>query len=296
MDSRALGYAHAFVAVGRERHFARAAASLGLSQSSISRQIAELEAALGFSLVERSTRHVALTPAGQRLWSGLVDGLGLIEDALAEAREYARGRKGLVRIGYTRLAMVSVGGAAIQALRREFPDIVLELHEMGTNRQAEALSREEIDIGLLHPPVSAEGIDLRAIGEDEIGIAVSHTNRLAGADRVAVKQLAGQPGILYPRAVGPALYDAVLDLYRAADLTPSIVQECTSWDAAVDLAAEGSEVAWVPRAIAARHAGTAVFVAVEGAPRLTLAVATRRGARDRGMRALADRIGLAKPV
>ncbi|MFX8187850.1 LysR family transcriptional regulator, partial [Acinetobacter baumannii] len=75
MDGRALRYVPALIALARERHFGRAAVALGLSQSVVSRQIAELESALGFMLVKRSTRQVELTPAGDRLVAGLTTGL-----------------------------------------------------------------------------------------------------------------------------------------------------------------------------------------------------------------------------
>ena len=294
MNGSALRYARAFVALGRERHFARAGAALGVSQSAISRQLTELETALGFALVQRTTRTVTLTPAGQRLWTGLVDGLGVIDASCTEAREYARGRMGVVRMGYTRSAMALLGGSTIQWFRHEFPDIVIEMHEMGTNAQVDALARDTIEVGLLHPPIPADGLDLRAIGDDEIGLAIALDHPLAAATRTTIAAICDVPAILYPRAAGPHLYDALIALYRSCGAGPSVVQECTSWETATELAASGLGVAWVPGAIARRHGERVAFLSVDGpVPRLPLVVATRKSARCQSARTVADRIGLA---
>lgn len=291
MEGRALRYAPALIALARERHFGRAAEQMKLSQSVVSRQIAELEAALGFALVRRTTRQVELTSAGQRLVEGLVDGLATIDGALAEAREFARGRKGLVRIGYTRVAILLVGGKAIQALRQDFPDLVIELHEMGTNAQAEALRREAIDIGLLHPPIADEGLDVCTIQEEELGMALPLDHRLAGRGRIILREIVSEPVILFPRHVGPVLYDKLAAQYRAAGKELMVAQECTSWDTAVDIVATGLGIAWSPRVIASGGAGKVAYVGIEAAPTLTLAVTTRRSVRHKHVGRLAERIG-----
>lgn len=294
MDGRALRYVPALIALARERHFGRAAVALGLSQSVVSRQIAELEAALGFMLVKRSTRQVELTPTGDRLVAGLDTGLAAIDSALAEAREIAKGRKGVVRIGYTRVAIILVGGKSVQTLRKAYPDIVIELHEMGTNAQIEALRRDEIDIGLLHPPIDDSGLDLRHIASDEIGVALPLTHALAGADEIDIDQIFNEAVILYPRSVGPVLYDGIARLYRDAGRDLEVAQSCTSWEAAVDIAASGLGIAWVPKAVASAQANKVRYVSVTGeVPRLQLAVVTRRAGRHHPSRMLADRIGAA---
>lgn len=294
MDGRALRYVPALIALARERHFGRAAVALGLSQSVVSRQIAELESALGFMLVKRSTRQVELTPAGDRLVAGLTTGLAAIDSALVEASEIAKGRKGVVRIGYTRVAIILVGGQSVQTLRKAYPDIVIELHEMGTNAQVEALRRNEIDIGLLHPPIDDSGLDLRNIASDEIGVALPLDHALVGAQEIEIEQIIDEAVILYPRSVGPVLYDGIAQLYRDSGRDLEVAQSCTSWEAAVDIAASGLGIAWVPKAVASAQDNKVRYVSVKGeVPKLQLAVVTRRAARHHPSRMLADRIGAA---
>src|SRR5579859_1501616 len=96
MDLRQLRY---FIAVAEELHFSRAAARLHLAQSALSAQIRQLEAEVGGPLLVRSTRRVALTPAGEAL---LADGraiLAAVDGALGRVRALARGESSSLVIG-----------------------------------------------------------------------------------------------------------------------------------------------------------------------------------------------------
>src|SRR5947209_18786206 len=77
----------AFTAVGRERSFTRAAAKLGISQSALSQTITQLEARLGVRLLTRTTRSVAPTEAGERLFRGGAPRFGETETEPAPLRE-----------------------------------------------------------------------------------------------------------------------------------------------------------------------------------------------------------------
>src|SRR5450755_4776461 len=77
------------VAVAEERNFTRAAERLSLSQQAVSRAVAQLEDELGATLLDRSTRDVAVTRAGEALLPGSRQALIAIEDAVRSAREAA---------------------------------------------------------------------------------------------------------------------------------------------------------------------------------------------------------------
>lgn len=290
MEGRALAYARAFAALGRERHFGRAAAALGLAQSSVSRQIADLEGLLGYALFRRTTRRVELTSAGERLWRGVVEGLKTMDAAAGEAAELARGRRGLIRLGCTRMGMMRIGARTIQALRRDFPDLTLDLHELSTNDQVTALQRGELDFGLLHPPVSSAELRIEPMGDSPLVLVAATDHSLAAEKTLGLVALRDEPMILYPRSVGPVLYDAVIACCAQAGFSPVIVQHCTSWEAAIDLAVSGLGVAWAPRLLAERRRdGAAILDVVTPLPLLQFALATRRDGADPSVRALLER-------
>src|SRR6266568_2730370 len=88
----------AFLAVGRERSFTKAAAKLGVSQSALSHTIRELEARLGVLLLTRTTRSVSPTEAGERLLHNIAPRFEEIEAELAALRELREKPAGTIRL------------------------------------------------------------------------------------------------------------------------------------------------------------------------------------------------------
>ena len=97
MEFRDLRY---FLAVADELHFGRAAARVGIAQPPLSQAIRKLERELGAALFTRTSRHVALTPAGEDLQLRARALLAAREEAKAEVRRIAAGEKGALRIGF----------------------------------------------------------------------------------------------------------------------------------------------------------------------------------------------------
>lgn len=116
----------AFVAVGRERSFTKAAAKLGMSQSSLSHDIRELEARLGVRLLTRTTRSVSPTEAGERLLNDLAPRFEEIETSLASVTELREKPAGTVRITATEFVIDTVLIPKLAGLLRQHPDIKVE--------------------------------------------------------------------------------------------------------------------------------------------------------------------------
>jgi DNA-binding transcriptional LysR family regulator len=117
----------AFVAVGRERSFTKAAAKLGVSQSALSHTIRELEARLGVRLLTRTTRSVSPTEAGERLLHTLEPRFDEIEAELASITELREKPAGTVRITATEFAIDTILLPKLAKLLRKYPDIKVEM-------------------------------------------------------------------------------------------------------------------------------------------------------------------------
>jgi DNA-binding transcriptional LysR family regulator len=117
----------AFLAVGRERSFTKAAAKLGVSQSTLSHTVRELEARLGIRLLTRTTRSVSPTEAGERLLRTVGSRFEEIDaelEALSELREKPAGTIRITTIDY---AADTVLLPKLAKLLREYPDIKVEI-------------------------------------------------------------------------------------------------------------------------------------------------------------------------
>jgi DNA-binding transcriptional LysR family regulator len=117
----------AFVAVGRERSFTKAAAKLGVSQSSLSHTIRELEARLGVRLLTRTTRSVSPTEAGERLLHSIGPRFEEIEAELAAVGELRDKPAGTIRITALEYATDTILMPKLAKLLKEYPDIKVEI-------------------------------------------------------------------------------------------------------------------------------------------------------------------------
>jgi DNA-binding transcriptional LysR family regulator len=117
----------AFLAVGRERSFTKAAAKLGVSQSSLSHTIRELEARLGVRLLTRTTRSVSPTEAGERLMQNIGPRFEEIEAELQAVRELREKPAGTIRITALEYATETILIPKLAKLLKEYPDIKVEV-------------------------------------------------------------------------------------------------------------------------------------------------------------------------
>ncbi|MCX6433952.1 MAG: LysR family transcriptional regulator, partial [Actinobacteria bacterium] len=109
----------AFAVLATELNFRRAAEILFISQPALSQSIKQLERTVGVPLLSRSTRHVALTPAGADFAEKVRPALAAIDEAVASARRWADGTNGVLRIGY----MIGAGLDRLPKLLRQFSDL-----------------------------------------------------------------------------------------------------------------------------------------------------------------------------
>ncbi|MGV3550002.1 LysR family transcriptional regulator [Rhizobium sp.] len=117
-----------FLAVAEERSFTRAAAKLGVAQSTLSHAVKQLEARMGLRLLSRTTRSVATTEAGERLKNSLAPRISEIETEIAGLMAYRDKPAGTVRITLSEHAMESVVWPKLLPVMRGYPDILLELN------------------------------------------------------------------------------------------------------------------------------------------------------------------------
>src|SRR6266566_9581069 len=116
----------AFLAVGRERSFTKAAAKLGVSQSALSHTLRELEERLGVRLLTRTTRSVSPTEAGERLLRNIGPRFDEIEAELAPVRELREKPAGTIRITATEFSIDTILLPKLPPLR-EYSDIKVEM-------------------------------------------------------------------------------------------------------------------------------------------------------------------------
>jgi DNA-binding transcriptional LysR family regulator len=214
-----------FREVARRLHFRKAAEALAIAQPALSRQIAQLEAALGVRLLNRSSRRVELTPAGAALVERIEPVLSALLRVPADMKAVAEGRVGRLRVAFTGLAMATVLPDILRRFHGGFPGIRLELNESPTSLQIAALQSGEIDCGFFHPDAPSPGIDTRLLLRERNGVLLPSDHPLGAKAALRLRDLAGTPFVLFPRAHNPGFYDRVLGAFAAAGVAPRIAEE-----------------------------------------------------------------------
>jgi DNA-binding transcriptional LysR family regulator len=135
----------AFVAVAEHRHFAKAAAQLRISPSTLTQVIRSLEEHLGVRLLNRTTRSVSITAAGEQLLHRLQPVISAIDDALDAMNDFRDNPRGTLRLSILRSAAVSIIAPLVPAFLSEYPDIALEIV---TDDSDADIVNERIDAGI----------------------------------------------------------------------------------------------------------------------------------------------------
>ncbi|MFC5186403.1 LysR family transcriptional regulator [Actinomadura harenae] len=227
-----------------------AAASLGYTQSAVSRQIAALERAAGAPLLSRRHDGVRLTPAGRIVLRRAAAVLGEID---AAARELAGlpGEGGTVRLGWITSAGAWILPRALTALRATHPRITVVTREGGTPALVRALRAGTVDVALLSsaPPYRAPddespALALETLTERGLLLAVPAGHPLARGDHADVADLRGR------RWIAGTGQDRVLGVWPGLDERPEIAHSARDWLAKLRLVDAGLGITTIPAALA----------------------------------------------
>jgi DNA-binding transcriptional LysR family regulator len=273
MELRQLRY---FVAVAEELHFRRAAERLHISQPPLSQQIRALEDELGFALLFRTRGRVHLTPAGEAFLRDARALLGELDGAVATARRIDAGQTGRLRIGFVGSALLSIVPGTVERFRASRPGVAIELRERSTVDQLRAVSAGVVDVGLVRPPIEDEsGLRAETVLRERTVAALPTAHPLAALDRVALRRLAVEPLVLFPRDQAPGFHDLLIEALAGTGAGPRVIQYAPEMLTIIGLVAAGTGVSLVPASVSRLALDGVAYRPVVGAPRSELVAITR---------------------
>jgi DNA-binding transcriptional LysR family regulator len=215
----------AFTVVAEELHYGRAAERLHITQPALSRQIRDLERALGLTVFDRTSRRVALSQAGRAVLGQARRALTESDRAIRLARLAAHGDWGELTIAALPAVALCPLPNIIRAYRDTHPMIDVTISESFDDEQLTALAAGRIDAGFLRAAEAPPRIRLQRLLTEPVLAALPADHRLAGHDRLALSALAGEPFVFFPRHRSMLAYDEFIASCRAAGFSPTIVQE-----------------------------------------------------------------------
>ena len=265
MELRQLRY---LVALADERHFTRAAARERVAQPALSQQVAKLERELGQPLVDRTTRRVHLTEAGELLVAHARRVLAELDDARAELEQLSGLLGGRVTIGLTQ----TPGPLDLVRLLADFhachSHVELAVREDLSTTLADELRADALDLAFLSIVEDADrrGLELQELAAEPLVVALPAAHRLAGRARLTIGDLREEELIAFSE--GATIRRAVRRIAREAGFEPRIAFETREVARMRALVAAGLGVAILPRSDA-QAPGPPVRIAALRPPTLT---------------------------
>ena len=238
-------YLRCFSVVAQELHFGRAAQRLYITQPALTRQIQALEAALQVKLLKRDRRHVELTAAGQTFLATAHQLLDDLERGIRLTRKIAYQELRQIRVGATVPALYSLMPKILEHYQKSYLDVDIILTGAGTESQVAALNNNELDVGLIHLPISERNLDVDPLCKDSLLVALPVSHRLSKRKQIPLKLLAKENLILHPRAIGLSLYAQFEQLCQQSGFITKIVREEERMDTRLGLVVSGVGIALV---------------------------------------------------
>lgn len=252
MELRHLRY---FVVLADELHFGRAAQRLAMTQPPLSFNIKQLEASLGVTLFERSSKGVKLTPAGDSFRESALRLLAEAEQAQTLARQVAAGTTSKLRVGFVGSMIFRGLAERLQRFQEAYPLVQVQLTELNSAEQVEAIGRRQLDIGFVHTSRIPADMKRFMYMSEPFVCCLPQSHPAADQASIELRELSSDAFILFSRGASPDYFERILALCAEQGLQPLVKHEVRHWLSVVSLVAKGVGVAVVPNAL--REAGIA---------------------------------------
>lgn len=240
-----------FVAVAEQQSFTKAANQYYISQTAITQQIHALETTVGLELIDRGTRPISLTPAGQIFLTEARAILRHMDMAVWRTREASTGLMGNLRVGFTKGYEQSDLPRRLREFRREFPNILITCYRDDTDALAAGLLNMEYDIIFTWDSTNIRqetSLQIRLVEKVPLYVALYTGHPLARRPSLSREELKGE-SILFmsPSGDGDSFGDAYyVQLYQKAGYQPNILLRTSDYESIMMMIAAEEAICIVP--------------------------------------------------
>lgn len=250
MELRHLRY---FVAVVEEQSFTKAAEKLFIAQPPLSRQIQNLEAELGVQLFERGSRPLLTTEAGQFFYQHALKLLSNAEEIKTMTQRVGLVQK-TITMGFVGSLLYGLLPNIVYLFRQQHPNLKIELVEMNTKDQIQALKEGKIDVGFGRLRISDPAIRRILLREEPLMLALHSSHRFAQQKQgIHLADIVDEYLFLYPNYNKPNFSTQVRALFSEYGLEPKNMREIREIQLALGLVAAGEGACIVPASARTIH-------------------------------------------
>jgi len=288
-----LRHLRTFVAVAEELHFGRAAVRLGVAQPPVSTMIARIERGVGTQLLERTSRRVALTPAGESFLDEAKRLIDVADQTMLRLAALRDGSAGQLRIGTAPSVLAAVGPPLLRRFREVAPKAEVHVDDTFLDRQMRMLGEGALDVTFSVLPDSGgepqhDELTFLPLLRERLVLTVGAEHRFAPRRRVRLEELQDEQLILWNRDWLPPLYDEILRACRDRGFSPRILHHGLLLMARQALISSGLGYAVEPRSFWSLLNGIELLEITPPAPSVTYYLGYRDADDSPLVRALVD--------
>src|SRR5229473_1100939 len=198
------------LSVAEHLNFRQAAAALGVSQSSVSTRIKQLEQDLGILLFERRHRGVRLTEAGQHFLEHVATGIEHLDHAVRTAGAIARGEQGRLCVGLYSSIAAGFLAELLGQFRELHPAVDLQIAEGRARNAIREVREARLDVAFVVGAPASGDCHSKPLWAEALLVALRERHPLAGAQSVRWSELAGESFVARRGGAGPQVHDHIV--------------------------------------------------------------------------------------
>ncbi|TXC90651.1 LysR family transcriptional regulator [Metabacillus litoralis] len=236
-----------FTEVATYGSFTKAASSTFISQPTLSKSIKKLESELKVELIERSTRKLILTDAGKIVLKQASKILGATDELSILLDDLINLPTGNIKIGIPPLIGTLFFPEIAKTFKQEFPEVTLELVELGAKRIEQLVEEGQVDVGIIVFPTDHSKFDITPFIKEEFMLYTNSKHRFAELTKVNLPQLAEESFIVFNREF--ALHELIIKECQKVGFHPNIAYESSQWDLITELVGAELGITLLPKSI-----------------------------------------------
>lgn len=241
MDLRQLRY---FITVVQEKNYSKAAKILHISQPSLSNAIMKLEYEVGMKLLERTTRGLSLTEAGNIYYMRSKELLRKFDNTLKELDEMKKIGNGKICIGLIESSKFWFP-KVVKNFKENYPNVYFQLREiLGYEQVIESLIHHDVHFSITNQPINDKEIILNPIYEEKLVLLTHSNDELNLKESISLHDLAHKDFII--STIGFQTRENVLHAFKNEKVTPNIMYEIERLETACSLIEQGLGVTILP--------------------------------------------------
>lgn len=238
-----------FIVLSEELSFRKTADRLRLDQSALTRRIQKLEYLIGAKLLERTTKDVSLTPAGQAFARRIKPVIDDYRSAIHSTQRLSNGTTGSIRIAYMAFAAYHLMPEAVTTFNQQYPDVEVTLQFMSTEQQKKAFAMKQLDVGFMYGNYSHSNYHCQTLLEEKLCLVAPKSHPLIQQTRIQASDLVGQRLVLGTPDMWREYRDKIKALYKSQGIEMKVGIEVSNTLALIGFVASGFGVTIYPQSL-----------------------------------------------